>query len=249
MDTKRRIKDLLKQYKEKEAYVPPAPPVDPMAAGGGMPPMDPAMMGAPPMDPAMMGGMPPMDPMAGGAPMPPMDPAMMGAPPMDPAMAGMDPAMMGGMPPMDPAMGMDPAMMGGMPPLDEDLPPLEDGGEMVMVSLDDLRALFEEVAGGKVEGKEEGEEVSTDEKIKALEDEIAALKGVAGEPEEDAYFTPEAEQAMENPTPIEPPAPAMDPMAMAMPKMAAAEQIRKEKLINNQCWNNIQKLKKANYLG
>jgi hypothetical protein len=70
--------------------------VDPAMAGGGAPPMDPAMGGAPPMDPAMMGG--------GGAP--PMDPAMMG---MDPAMMGMDPAMM----------GMDPAMMGGAPPAPE----------------------------------------------------------------------------------------------------------------------------------
>lgn len=52
---------------------------DPGAMGGGMPPMDPAMM-----DPAMMGGAP-MDPAM-------MDPAMMGGAPMDPAM-------MGGVPP------------------------------------------------------------------------------------------------------------------------------------------------------
>jgi hypothetical protein len=55
---------------------------------GGMPPMDPAMMGGgmPPMDPAMMGGgMPPMDPAMMGGGMPPMDPAMMGG--MPPVMA------------------------------------------------------------------------------------------------------------------------------------------------------------------
>jgi hypothetical protein len=75
-------------------------------AQGGMPPMDPSMMG---------GGMPP-----GGA-MPPMDPSMMGGgmPPMDPSMMA---AMMGGgmppggaMPPMDPSM-MAAMMGGGMPP-------------------------------------------------------------------------------------------------------------------------------------
>jgi hypothetical protein len=49
---------------QKQAFVP---------AGGGAPPMDPAMMGGmPPMDPAMMGGMPPMDP------------AMMSPPPAPP---------------------------------------------------------------------------------------------------------------------------------------------------------------------
>ena len=75
---------------EKQSFVDPA-----MMAGGGAPPMDPAMGGgAPPMDPAMAGGAPPMDPMAGGAP--PMDPAMMG---MDPSMMGMDPSMRGGEPP------------------------------------------------------------------------------------------------------------------------------------------------------
>lgn len=81
---------------EKKSFQPPMPP-DPMAGGmpPGMPPgmpMDPSMMGGappggmPPMDPAMMGGMPP------GMP---MDPSMMGgAPPMPPM--PMDPSMMGG---------------------------------------------------------------------------------------------------------------------------------------------------------
>lgn len=60
----------------KESFVDPA-----MAAGGGVPPMDPAMAGGGmPMDPAMMGGAPPMDPaMMGGAP--PMDPSLAGAAP------------------------------------------------------------------------------------------------------------------------------------------------------------------------
>lgn len=72
------------QNMQKSAVVP---------AGGGAPPMDPAMMGggAPPMDPAMMGGAPPMDPAMMGA-APPVDPAMAGAaPPVDPAMAGAAP--------------------------------------------------------------------------------------------------------------------------------------------------------------
>lgn len=76
----------------KTAFVDPA-----TMQGGGMPPMDPAMMGGgggmPPMDPSMMGGMPPMDPsmMGGGGGMPPMDPSMMGGmPPAAPP--GADPA-------------------------------------------------------------------------------------------------------------------------------------------------------------
>jgi hypothetical protein len=107
----------------KEAYVPPAPPMDPSMMGGA-PPMDPAMMGgAPPMDPSMMGGAPPMDPaMMGGAP--PMDPAMMGgAPPMDPSMMGM----VGGPPPM---------------PADMDMP--------VMLNMDDLKAVLEETVNQRV---------------------------------------------------------------------------------------------------
>ena len=70
--------ELLKQARynvrelEKSAFVAAGDPSmggDPAAmAGGGAPPMDPAMAGgAPPMDPAMAGGAPPMDPaMAGG---------------------------------------------------------------------------------------------------------------------------------------------------------------------------------------
>lgn len=103
-----------------------------VAAGGGAPPMDPAMAagggGAPPMDPSMMGAAP------GGAP--PMDPSMMGAaggaPPMDPSMM----AAAGGAPPMDPA------MMGAAPP-----PP-----PAPAASPDDIRALIQEeikkVTGG-----------------------------------------------------------------------------------------------------
>lgn len=71
------------------APLPPQPGMDPsmqdpaaLAAmlGGGMPGMDPAMMGAPPMDPAM-GGMPADPgmgmPMAGGNPYPTTDPNFM----------------------------------------------------------------------------------------------------------------------------------------------------------------------------
>lgn len=70
--------ELLRQARQKIAFVsagdpamgggapPGAPPTDPSM--GGAPPMDPAMGGAPPMDPSMMGGAPPMDPAMGGAP-------------------------------------------------------------------------------------------------------------------------------------------------------------------------------------
>ena len=95
---------ILKQARaniSKVAFSPMTPEAQAAAAaGGGAPPMDPAMMapgGAPPMDPSMM------------------DPSMMapgGAPPMDPAM--MDPAMM---PPGDPGM-MPPGDPGMMPPED-----------------------------------------------------------------------------------------------------------------------------------
>lgn len=67
----------------------PPPEGDP-AAAGGMPPMDPSMMGG--GDPAAMGMPPPGDPAAGGG-MPPMDPSMMGG---DPASMGMPPPEGGG---------------------------------------------------------------------------------------------------------------------------------------------------------
>jgi hypothetical protein len=72
---------------EKAAFVQAGDPMmDPMAAQGGGPPMDPMMGGGgPPMDPMMGGGGGP--PMPGG---PPMDPMMGGAPPMDP-MAALQP--------------------------------------------------------------------------------------------------------------------------------------------------------------
>jgi len=91
----------LTQSLEKSSFVPmnpgmptapTQPPLDPAAAAGAAPPMDPAMMGgaggAPPMDPAMMD--PAMMGGAGGAT--PMDPAMMGG-----AGGQMDPAMLEGL--------------------------------------------------------------------------------------------------------------------------------------------------------
>jgi hypothetical protein len=129
------VRELLARL-QKEAAVPPAPPMDPAMAGGM--PMDPAMMGmppAPPMDPAMAGGapMPPVDP-ATGMPIDPatgmpMDPAMMGMPPAPP----MDPAMAGGMPPPMPA---DPAAMGAMP---------------IQLTLQDLQAILAEATAGNEE--------------------------------------------------------------------------------------------------
>ena len=148
---------LLKQIRSglgKEAYAPPTQ--DPAAAGGGMPFTDPAMAagggmppGGAPMDPAMMamagGGMPPVDPMA-------MMAMAGGAGGMPPMPGGVDPTT--GLPPMDPSMmpgagaaPMDPSMMG--------MPPTPEAPETVQVSLDDLRAIFAEVAGG---GGEDGAE-------------------------------------------------------------------------------------------
>ncbi len=88
------VKEAMLKQADGQAFLPMPggqPPMDPAAAGGMPPGMDPSMMAA--------GGMPPgMDPSMGGA-MPP----------------GMDPSMAGGMPPgADPSM-MDPAAAGGAP--------------------------------------------------------------------------------------------------------------------------------------
>lgn len=87
----------------QQASMAPPPGGDP-AAGGGAPPMDPAMAGgAPPpppgMDPAAAGGAPPMDPAAAGAAPPPE--AAAPPPPPEPAPAA----------PAPPAGGVDPEMI------------------------------------------------------------------------------------------------------------------------------------------
>jgi hypothetical protein len=162
------------------------------AAGIGAPPPQ----GGMPMDPAMAGGGAPMPPAgamppAGGAPMP------------------MDPAMAGGAP-----MPMDPSMAGGAPPM----PP---GGEMppVMVSLDDLMALFAQISqemggGGGGAPAAGGEDVSS-----ALEDigkrleAIESALGLAG----GAEVPPGAAGSMPPIPPVE-----MPPMGEAMPPMMDA---------------------------
>jgi hypothetical protein len=165
----------VRQGLNKTAYAPPQPEVpftDPaMAAAQGAPqgmPMDPAMMQGMPMDPAMMQGMPPAMPAA-----PPVDPAMMAAAAPMGAMAPVDP--MTGLPPMDPAamagmmppgMPMDPAAMGAEPA----------APETVQVSLDDLRAIFEEVAGeGKAKSKPAGDKGDLEERLAGLEDMMGLL--------------------------------------------------------------------------
>ena len=224
---------LLKGAREslkKEAFVPLTPEAQ-AAAAGGAPPMDPAMMGgAPPMDPAMMGGAPPM---------PPMDPAAMGgAPPMDPAM-------MGGMPPIDPATGMpidpatgmpmDPAMLGGAPPM----PPEEEGDDVVKVSMDDLKALMEEVAGAKAGDAEKPRRATNAEimdKLTKLETSLSALVGGEPTPADTGMMPPELEGAPMPPgSPEEisallqstgmgmPPEGAAPPMPPGMPVQAAAK--------------------------
>ena len=132
----RNLLRLAKEALEKEAFAPLTPEAM-AAAQGPPPPMPPQGGGMPPMDPSMMGGMPPQ----GG--MPPMDPSMMGGggmPPMDPSMMGGMPSQ-GGMPPMDPS------MMGGMPPP----PPGGDmgGGQPVMLSMDDLQSILEQASDHK----------------------------------------------------------------------------------------------------
>lgn len=87
-------KNLLEAVKAglaKQAFVPAPAGGDP-AAGGGMPPMDPAAMAG--------GGMPPVDPATGM----PLDPSMMAGGAMPPPPGG-DPAAAGGMPPTDPLAG------------------------------------------------------------------------------------------------------------------------------------------------
>jgi hypothetical protein len=129
------------------------------------------------------GGMPP----PGGAP--PMDPAMMGGapPPVDPA-TGM---------PIDPATGMpmDPAMMGGAPPAEE-------GGDTVKVSMDDLKALMEEVVGSKNGEKPSRRATNAEilDKLTEIEGSLAALTG-APPPAEVGMMPPGMEEAGGAPMP------------------------------------------------
>ena len=166
----------------KEAYAPPTP--DP--AMGGMPMTDPAMAaaggmppgGGMPMDPAMMAAA------AGGAGMPPVDPmAMTPAMPMEgmapvPGMPPVDPNT--GLPPMDPAAGgMDPSMMaGGMPPMTP-----EGGGEVVQVSMDDLRAILQEATGGGEDAAPEAKG-GVEERLGELEEMMMVLMQGLGMGEE-----------------------------------------------------------------
>lgn len=164
---KSRIRGLL----PKESFVPPesAGP-----AGGAMPPgMDPAAaMGGVPMPGPMSGPDPSMA--AGGAP-PPVDPmAMAGMMLGAPAPVAADPSM-GVVPqPMDPnAMPPDGGMGSAMPPL--------------LVSFEDLQALFQEIAGQmtgstqgaeKPAGKPEGKK-TTDERLTAIENTLQQMTGGA----------------------------------------------------------------------
>lgn len=146
----------------KGAFAPPPPPAAPAA------PMPPAAPAAPA---GAAGGPPPAAQM-------PMDPAMMGGGmPMDPAMAGgmpMDPAMMGGMP-------MDPAMMGGAPP--GGAPPEGgEGGTPLTVTLEDLMALFEQVAAttGGGEGAPNESSPNVSKALDKISQRLDAIEGQLG---------------------------------------------------------------------
>lgn len=157
----------------KEAFMPPGQDPNAMAAGG-MPPAAAPAGGAMPMDPAMAGGGMPPDPAMGGMP-----PPGGGGMPPDPSR--------GGMPPADPGMGqMDPSM----------LPP-------VMVNIEDLRALVEDIVqnGGKSEaGSEEGKS-STEDRLAALEENMAQLLNHFGlMPGGQAPAVPPAEGENEEPS-------------------------------------------------
>lgn len=173
---------------------------------------------APPMDPSMAGGMPP----AGG-----------GAPPMDPSMAGgappMDPSMMGGAPPMPPGAGggMPPGAEGGMPPGAEgQMPP-------VMVTLDDLLALFsqisQEMGGGGGAPAEGGADVSgalddISKRLDAIEGALGLSEGGGMPPGAAGAMPPMPEMAAPPAAPEMPPmgeamAPMMDATAAPMPGM------------------------------
>ena len=123
---------------------------------------------------AQGGAMPPggMMPPGGGMP---MDPAMMGG-----AMPPMDPAMMGGamppMPPMPPAPPAPPAPPGPVTAM----PPAGGGGESVQVSLEDLLALFQEIAAqGSGGAPNEGESsVGMGQRLDALESKLDDLKSM-----------------------------------------------------------------------
>lgn len=146
-----------------------APPMDPMAAGGG-PPMPggggpPMPGGGPPMDPAMMGGAPPMDP------------AMMGGPPPDPAAA------MGGLAGAGP---LDPAMLSAMPGASLPPPP---GGSSGGFSEDQKKFLTELVqsmrqADGGAGGGKKNIEAKVDELIGLVKALMAYNAGKEGKPPE-----------------------------------------------------------------
>jgi len=104
-----------------------------------------------------------------------MAPAMPGAPPMAPPMMGsggavLPPEMTGVMPP-DPAMGgqlpPDPAVGMGPPP-----------GQMVMLSLDDLRQVVQEMMGASKGGDGEVGESGEPKKKATLDDVIERLESV-----------------------------------------------------------------------
>lgn len=142
------------------------------AQQGAMPP------GAPPMDPAATGAAmpPPMDPAAMGAvPPPPMDPAAMGGMPPPP----MDPAAMGAVPPPP----MDPAAMGGMPPIPQD---------PVILSLEDLKAIMKEMAGGKEESLGNAEVIGAiNDRLDKVTEALNQFMSIAGIPPSQSSKSPD----------------------------------------------------------
>jgi len=141
---------------EKQGFV----TADAMKQAQGMPPggmpMDPSMQGMP-MDPSMMGGAPPA-----GMPMPPAGPT--------PAMPPPPP---GGMPPppaASPAAASPPPDQGGMPS--------DGGGQPVVVNIEDLVALFQQIAGaggGQGDNEPTTTNVSLGKRLDALEGKIDEL--------------------------------------------------------------------------
>jgi hypothetical protein len=125
---------------------------------------------------------------------------------MDPAMMGMDPAMM----------GMDPAAGGA--------PPAEEGGDVVKVSMDDLKALLEEVAGSS-DGKKPSRRATNAEILDKLTEIEAQLASLVGAPttEEVGMMPP----GMEEGAPPMPPSSPEDISAMlqntGMPVQASAK--------------------------
>ena len=227
------ILSLIQKLREKNAgfVATPggAPPMDPMAMGGG---------GGMPMDPSMMGG---------GAPMPPMDPSMMGGG------MPMDPSMMGGAPPMDPAMmGMPVMPPEAAAPAPEAVPVEEapaDPGTGEAVFSDEQLAQIQDVVTEALAASTAGKaEAPTDmqQQVEKLQAEVETLKdaltsAVGLMPSEPGPLAPGGEPPMPPMAEEMPAGLPMDALAGAPMEVAAADRLGKYAKVRAAVQNKLKK--------